>query len=258
MRVLFYLAIALFSMYFLPACKKQQNVPAAQTCDLSTSPITQEYQYDFESEFLENFENSSRWISQNAVIGMEEGKGVLTADAENTSNALEAWHLYKVQMPMNRSWEISAEVTIPLYWNSNGGKKAQVGIGLFVGKPVESGESSQVYECNFACINGKQRFVQAQLIQNRLGQDPIDVQFQQIDDNVETLNLKIRYCASYSSISLLAAGNQVGDSKPLNKAVSDWNITESGMLDIGIMGFAEKTTINENSPTIDEFKVAIY
>lgn len=64
-----------------------------------------------------------------------------------------------------------------LNWNTNGGKDAQVGVGLFVGKPVLSGQSSKVYETNMAAINGQMRFGQAQLVANRLGEDPINVQY---------------------------------------------------------------------------------
>ena len=113
------------------SCKKQVVVPDSMPCDLSTSTITLQEAFDFEIDFSSNFSQSTRWASEKATIELVEGSGKLTANSEKTKQALEAWKLYKNQMPYNKSWEFSAEVTVPTYWNSNGGKKAQVGIGLF-------------------------------------------------------------------------------------------------------------------------------
>lgn len=246
-------------LLFALGCKKPVVVPDAASCDLTGIPFSSTDSYDFDADLDQTFIQSTRWESSNASLALEAGKGVLTANSSNTRQALEAWRLYKDQMPSGKSWEISAEVTVPLHWNGNGGRNAQVGIGLFVGKPVASGQSSKVYECNFAAVNGGERFVQAQLIANRLGEDPIDVQRIVLDQALETLVLKIQYCAAQQSLGLFADGKQVGASKAISESGGDdWALGAGGLMDVGIMGFAEKTTITSHSPSIDRFSVTIY
>ena len=162
-------------------------------------------------------------------------------------------------MPYNKSWSVEATCTVPLYWNTNGGNKAQVGIGLFAGKPVDTGQSSKVYECNIASINGNSRFVQAQLVANRLGGNPIDVQNKVIDKSTETTILKIQFCHNNKSLSFYIDNNLVGEARTIDETgLDNWYLTDNGKIDIGIMGFTEKTTITSHQPTIDAFNVKIY
>lgn len=229
------------------------------SCDFTTLKVSETGSYDFSSDFSKQFSQSTRWESNNADITLVKGKGQLTANSADVSSALEAWKLYKKQMPYNKSWEISVAVTIPTYWNSNGGNNAQVGAGIFVGKPVTSGQSAKVYECNMAAVNGGERFVQAQLVANRLGDDPIDVQRTVLANDIETATLKIRFCTKNKSLSLYIDNKKVGKSQAINQSgLDNWKISETGMLDVGIMGFAENTVITSNQPTLDNFKFVIY
>jgi hypothetical protein len=233
--------------------------PQGLSCDFNSMTASIQEDYDFNAEFLDFFSQNSRWESYDADITLVTGKGQLTANANNTSQALEAWKLYKTQMPYNTSWEISVDVTMPLYWNTNGGTEAQVGVGLFAGKPVAFGQSSKVYECNLAAINGEERFVQAQLVANRLGEDPIDVQFRGLNQSVETANLKIQFCESNKTLSLFIDNTIVGKGKAINESgLDNWNLSESDVIDVGIMGFAENTTITSNQPSLDNYKIIIY
>ena len=250
-----------FMLLLLNACKTSDgNVkPIGPSCDFNSLTASSSEIYEFNTTFAGQFTQSTRWESYNADIKLVNEKGQLTAFSDNTSQALEAWKLFNKQMPYNQSWEISVDVHIEAYWNTNGGKNAQVGAGIFVGKPVASGQASKVYECNFAAINGDERFVQAQLVANRLGDDPIDVQFKSIDQSTEFLTLKIRFCSSDKTLSLYADDNLIGNGRAIDASGMDnWGLSASDKMDIGIMGFAEKTTITSNQPTLDNFRFTIY
>lgn len=233
--------------------------PQGQSCNFNELSISSTQEYLFSENFSQHFTQSPRWESHNADITLVEEKGQLTANSNNTSQALEAWKLYNTQMPYNTSWEISVDVTVPLYWNTNGGNQAQVGVGLFAGKPVTTGQSSKVYECNLAAINGGERFVQAQLIANRLGGDPIDVQFRALNQSLETVSLKIQFCAPNKTLSLFIDNAIVGQGKAIDASgLDNWSLSENEVIDVGIMGFAENTIITTNQPTLDNFKALIY
>lgn len=231
----------------------------APTCDLSKLTSTASESYLFDSNFKYNFSQSTRWESFGADITLVNGKGQLTAISDDVSSEMEAWKLYKQKMPYNKSWQISLQINIPLYWNANGGKRAQVGAGIFVGKPVESGQSLKVYECNMAAINGDKRFVQAQLVANRLGGDPIDVQLTLLALNKEMVNLKIEFCSKDKSLLLYIDNKKVGQAQKINSdGLDDWTLADTDGMDVGVMGFAENTVINSNQPTIDNFEYKIY
>ena len=237
------------------ASNDQQN---ASSCSFDGSP-SETINYDFEGDFAEHFVDSERWPSENATLSQNNGAAKLTANAQDTSNALEAWKLFNRQMPYNQAWQLSVTAHIPLYWNSNGGNEAQVGAGIYVGKPVSTGQSAKVYETNMAAINGSARFVQAQLIANRLGEDPIDVQFVELEQTKEQAQTSIRFCNLDKTLSYFVDGKQIGNSQAIDSTgLDDWSLTENDMLDIGIMGFAENTTINANSPTLSSFKVNLF
>ena len=248
----------------LVSCSKDDNTvtptnPQGQSCNFSTLAATSSENYAFDANFSNFFTQSSRWESHNADISLVAGKGQLTANSANTSSALEAWKLYKTQMPYNKSWEISVAAKVPLYWNTNGGTNAQVGAGIYAGKPVASGQSSKVYECNLAVINGGERFVQAQLIANRLGGDPIDVQRTVLASTKETVTLKIQFCTTTKTLSLFIDNTIVGVGRKIDASgLDNWALGANDKIDIGIMGFAENTVITSNQPTIDDFSVKIY
>lgn len=251
----------------LTACSKDEDItmttgPSATTasCDFSSLTISETEVYSFIPPLSDAFSQSSRWLSENAEFLLVSSTGQLVAQSNDTSVASEAWNLYKRQMPYNKSWEISVDVHLPLFWNSNGGNEAQVGAGIFVGKPVASGQSSKVYECNMAVVNGGGRFVQAQLIANRLGDDPIDVQHTVLSQSKEKGTLKITFCASNKMLSLFIDNEIVGMGKRIDpNGIDNWNLSDSDLMDIGIMGFAENTNINNNqSPRVTNFKYVIY
>lgn len=236
-----------------------ENPSTTTSCNFASLTSTETVNYDFGTNFSNEFSQSTRWESNNANITLVNGKGQLTANSSNTSSALEAWKLYKKQMPYHKSWEILVAVTVPTYWNSNGGNNAQVGAGFFVGKPVASGQSSKVYECNMASVNGGERFVQAQLVANRLGEDPINVERTVLENNKEAVTLKITFCASDKRLTLYVDNTKIGNGQPINsQGLDNWGLTETGLLDVGIMGFAENTVITSNQPTLDDFSYIIY
>ncbi|WP_299535468.1 hypothetical protein [Ulvibacterium sp.] len=254
-----FLTTCFVALIFTSCGPRPGGLPDSKPCDLSNTKSTASETYTFNSDFGSYFSQSTRWESHSADIQIVNGKGQLTADSEDVSNALEAWKLYKDQMPYDKSWEFSVWVDVPTYWNSNGGKDAQVGIGLYAGRPVENGESPKVYECNLAAINGEVRFVQAQLIKNRLGYDPDDVQFKKLDKSKAKAKLTIQYCANYNSLGLFIDDEQVGKSKSIGKGgVDDWELDSNGKIDVGIMGFAENTVITNNSPIVEKVTVTVY
>ena len=244
----------------LTSCDDGNNILETGVCNFDTLTADSTETYSFESNFSDYFIQSPRWESFDANITLVAEKGQLTANSGNTSSALEAWKLFKLQMPYNKSWEISVDANVPLHWNSNGGNQAQVGVGIFVGKPVASGQSSKVYECNLAAINGGERFVQAQLIANRLGADPIDVQRTVLNQSTEFGTLKIQFCATDKTLGFYIDNNKVGSSvRAINsEGLDDWGLTEVDVMDVGIMGFAENTTITSKQPTLDNFNYKIY
>lgn len=237
----------------------QNYLPDSEPCNLSSMEPSYSETYGFDSDMQAYFTQSSRWLSRNADLQIVNGKAQLTANSEDTSRALEAWKLFKKQMPYDRSWEFAIEVEVPEYWNGNGGKEAQVGVGPFAGRPVEDGQSPKVYECNLAAINGEIRFVQAQLIKNRLTGDPDDVQFKELPMSKTKAVLSIQYCSEHHSLSFFIDGEQVGKSKAIDEnGADDWGLSDDGKMDVGIMGFAENTVITSHTPTIDNVSVNIY
>jgi hypothetical protein len=236
-----------------------QSTSVVDNCTFTNEDTSQSVNYGFEGVFADHFQESTRWPSQSADIIQGNSVGELTANSTDTSSALEAWKLYNTAMPYDRSWEISLLVNLPLYWNTNGGENAQVGSGLFVGKPVASGISSKVYETNMAVVNGDGRFAQAQLVANRLGDDPIDVQSTDLPDDKESTITAIRFCHVDKTLSYFVDGNKVGESQKIDSTgLDDWNLSAGDTLDVGIMGFAELTTIQGNSPTVDNFTIRMY
>jgi hypothetical protein len=40
--------------------------------------------------------------------------------------------------------------------------------------------------------------------------------------------------------------------------MDNWNLSDSDVMDVGIMGFAENTVITSNQPTLDNYNYKIY
>lgn len=254
--------IALLILLFIfTSCKKENknNTTSSVSCHFAELNSTATQKYNFESNFAQQFIQSSRWESNNADITLVAGKGQLTANASSTSSALETWKLYNKQMPYNKSWEISVDINVPLYWNNNGGNEAQVGAGIFVGKPVSAGQSEKVFECNMATVNAGERFVQAQLVANRLGDDPINVEQIFLAQNKEVVRLKITFCTNTKALTLYVDKQKVGKGQKIDtNGLDNWQLKTGDLIDVGIMGFAENTVITNNQPTLDNFEYKIY
>jgi len=244
----------LFFLFFFTACDEKIN-----NCDFYNLSASSNNSYGFDGTFTDFFTQSSRWPSSNADITLVNDQGQLSANTLGAPQVLEAWKLFNTQMPYDISWECSAEVTVPTYWNLSGGCNTQVGIGLFAGKPVSTGFSSKVYECNLATIGKGERFVQAQLIPNRLTGNPIDVQRTVLSSNQTTVTLKIQFCTEEKKLSCFINNIAVGESQSIDgTGLDNWELGAGDMMDIGIMGFAENTIIINNYPTIDNFNTVVY
>ncbi len=250
--------LILLSITFLSSCDKEDNTITTSSCDFNTLIESSSDTYSFDSNLSDYFLQTNRWESVDATIAQNNDIAELTANATDISQALEAWLTYKEQVPYNQSWEFSVDLKVPLAWNTASGNEPQVGIGIFVGKPEPSGQSKKVYECNLAVVANAQRFVQGQLIANRLGDDPIKVDRKVLSDSKETANMKLRYCAEDHTISLLLDNEIIGTQAIDASGRDDWGLSDSDVLDIGIMGFAENTVITQNPPSLDNFELSFF
>lgn len=252
MKLSFLFSTAFF-LFFFTSCDEKAN-----NCDFSNLSASSTSSYGFDGTFTDFFSQSSRWPSSSADITLANDQGRLSANTFGTPQVLEAWKLFNTQMPYDKSWECSAQVTVPAYWNTSS-SNAQVGIGLFAGKPVSTGFSSKVYECNLATIGKGERFVQAQLIPNRLLGNPIDVQRTVLNSSQTTVTLKIQFCTEEKKLSCFINNIAVGESQAIDgTGLDNWELGAGDMMDIGIMGFSENTIITDNYPTIDDFSTVIY
>lgn len=205
--------------------------------------------FDFSGRLGDSFPKNPRWSSNKAKVTVKNKAAYLTA----TGNSVcETWHAWKKPLPVDKSWVVQADVAVPREWEKADGNDPQVGIGLFVGKP-EGSVAKTVYEVNMAVIGGRARFVQAQMIRNRLGGDPVDVVASEIKDH--TVRLSILYCKPDRSLSVFVNSNQLS-SHPIDASgVVNWKLSDKSKLDVGFMGFAENTNLEKNSPSIRNFKI---
>ena len=144
------------------------------------------------------------------------------------------------------------DVTVPYYWDGMDSEEAQVGAGIFVGKVDPDGKSRTVYETNLAAIAQEVRFVQGQLIKNRLGDDPIAVGFMKTDR--EKTNLKVKWDSQSKQLQFFMDEILV-DSKQIDeRGIDNWKMDEDKFY-VGVMGFAENTDITGHFPYVDNFKI---
>ena len=144
---------------------------------------------------------------------------------------------------------------MPRAWDTDPRPDAQVGAGPFVGRLDAEGKGRRVYEVNLATIANEIRFVQGQLIENRLGDDPIAVGMTIVSE--ETVRLEISYRAAPPTISLTVDGFLV-DTKTIDgSGFDDWGMTGDDVFQVGIMGFAENSDLTEHPVTLDNFEVLI-
>jgi hypothetical protein len=204
---------------------------------------------DFDSPFETLIQHPS-WASREADFFLQDGVWKLKASGTRIS---ETWKTYADTLPSDQDWSVSVDVTVPYYWDNLDKENAQVGAGVFVGKVDPDKKSRTVYETNLAAIAQEVRFVQGQLIKNRLGDDPIAVGFMKTDR--ETTNLKIKWDSRIKQIRFFMDSILV-DAKHINKkGIDDWKMDKDKFY-VGVMGFAENTDITGHFPYVDNFIIA--
>ena len=250
------MAASLFIMTTM-SCKKPkiEPLPLVTTCDFVTLIESSSKSYAFGETLSDHFIQTERWESENAILSQINDQMELSASGTDIS---EVWLTHSQQLPYNISWEFSIKALIPVAWNSASGNEPQIGVGIFVGKPEPSGQSKKVYECNLAVVGNGERFVQGQLVANRLGEDPIAVDQKILANNLEQVQLKLQYCSSSHTLSLFADDEMIGIQAIDASGPDNWVLSSTSMMDFGIMGFAENTNITSDFPVIDDFELKIY
>ena len=209
-------------------------------------------EYDFDGDLHSRFYDHPAWASREAEIVQTDGRASLTATGTHISEAWKTWH---EPLPHDRDWSIAVDVTVPRAWDSVATPEAQVGAGPWLGRLDPEGKGHRVYEVNLATIANQFRFVQGQLIENRLGEDPIAVGHIMVPD--ETMRLEISYRAEPPTISLTANGTYV-DSRSLDSSgLDNWEMTGDDVFYVGIMGFAENSDLTQHPVTLDNFEVTV-
>jgi uncharacterized protein (DUF885 family) len=209
--------------------------------------------YDFSGDLESRFYDHPAWGSHEASLVQTGGAASLTATGTHTSEAWKTWH---EPMPHDRGWSIAVDVTVPLAWDTEPTPEAQVGAGPWLGRLDDEGKGRRVYEVNLATIANEFRFVQGQLIENRLGEDPIAVGMALVAG--ETVRLEVSYTADPPTISLTVDGTLV-DTKTLDGSGFDnWGMTGDDVFYGGIMGFAENSDLTRHPVTLDNFAVEIH
>ena len=248
-------------MFIFNACTSKKNdnskTDIDQTPHHCSDPrffdiAVQSQPYGFDGDFLALFKDHPAWSSHGAELAQIDDKIRLSATGTRIS---EAWKTWYKPMPYNKSWKIAVDVSIPLEWDTVDTPAAQVGGGPWVSKLTPDGKGRRVYEVNHASIARRFRFVQGQLIKNRLGEDPINVEYKKVVQ--ETVRLAVIYCAIDHTISLYANGEHI-DTQPIDsRGIDNWNMTDDDNFYVGIMGFAEHTDLRTHYVTMDNFEVLL-
>ena len=100
---------------------------------------------------------------------------------------------------------------------------------------------------------GTARFIQAQMIANRLGGDP--EQTAVVETELENLELAILYCAEDRTLSMFYDGIRLDTQTIDVLGAVDWRLSDSAVLDVGIMGFAEHSDLRRHPPTVAKFRI---
>jgi hypothetical protein len=232
--------VLLFATLILWGCSHKQPDIGKD----STAKVIEEF--DVPSETL--IQHPS-WASREADFFLQDGVWKLEASGTRIS---ETWKTYANTLPPDQDWSVSVDVTVPHYWDNMEKEEAQVGAGVFVGKVDQDEKSRTVYETNLAAIAQEIRFVQGQLIKNRLGDDPIAVGFMKTDK--ETANLKIEWDSRMKQIRFFMDGILVDTKHIDKKGIDDWKMDQDKFY-VGVMGFAENTDITGHFPCVDNFKI---
>lgn len=218
--------------------------------------------YDFDGKLDDHFIHSPRWLSEEATLKqLPDQQAAITATGVHISEAWLAWHS---PLSSKHSWMIEAHIKVPKAWDHDPVAEAQVGIGMFVGKAMAAEpastegykrQSATVYEVNLATVAREIRFIQAQMINNRLGYDPD--QTSAARTSLEELDLGILYCAPDQSLSVYYDAERL-DTQAINQVgMVDWKLPKDAVFDVGIMGFAENSDLSHDAPTVSGFKILV-
>lgn len=198
----------------------------------------------FENAWIQNED----WMSNESEIVFDGGKGILKSHGNEIA---ESWYRHEAVFPSSKDFKISAKVKVPEFWDKYSKKDAQVGIGIFVGKKGDGGKL--VYESDLCVVANEIRFVQGQMIKNRKGGEPVEVDFKKVKSEAGTIEIK--YDAKEKSLSLIFDGEIVGTQKIDSKGAVDWKMTSDDEFVLGVMGFSEWTDIKESFPSIEDIIV---
>ena len=208
--------------------------------------------YDFSGDLESRFYDHPAWGSREATLVQSGGTASLSATGTHISEAWKTWH---EALPHDRDWTIGVDVTVPRAWDTEPTPEAQVGAGPWLGRLDEEGKGRRVYEVNLATISNEIRFVQGQLIENRLGEDPIVVGMAIVSE--ETVRLEISYTAEPPTIQL-TVDDKLVDSQPIDASgFDDWGMTGDDVFYAGVMGFAENSDLTKHPVTLDNFTVTV-
>lgn len=213
--------------------------------------------YAFDGDFDQHFQDHPAWSSEEAKIVQVDGVARLSATGTWIS---EAWKRWYRSLPYDQSWLMRMTVTVPAEWESTKSAEdapdaPQVGAGPWVGILDHEGKGRRVYEVNLAAIADEVRFVQGQLIENRLGEDPIHVGF--VEGVPESVSLEVVFCAIDHTISLYCDGEHVDTQAIDDRGIDDWGMSADDTFYVGMMGFAEWTDLDQNAVVVDDFEVIV-
>lgn len=212
------------------------STPAAtDSADAATTSSV----YEMDGVLSEHFITNDAWFSHNASMTQIDGALALTASGTDIS---EAWLQWVEPMTTASDWIASVTVDIPVAWASKP-DGSQVGAGIFVGTTNGRG----VLETTLAVESPGMRRVQAQLVLNRFGEDPVEQAAR--DAGGETVTLQIRYDSAARTVEVLADGETVA-----THPIQVWGTPDA--LNIGVVGFAENTSLESDNPTLTSFTVS--
>jgi hypothetical protein len=201
------------------------------------------------NDLSSDLSSDDKWFEEGGKMVFTKSEGKISTDSEEIA---ETWYKYKDTIPSDKDFIISAKVNVPKYWDTVKSKNGQVGVGIFLGKEGNGGKL--VYEADLCTVANDQRFVQGQMIKNRLGGEPVEVDFKETD--LETGKLEIIYKASEKTVSLVLADEVIGTQKIDQTGAVNWEMKEGDSFIVGIMGFSEWIKIESNSPSISEVTIA--
>jgi hypothetical protein len=200
-------------------------------------------------ELSTSFVSEGNWFEEGGKMIIDGEKAMMTSNEEGIS---EAWYKHKESLSAHSDFIVSGLVTIPKSWDTHTKKDGQVGLGIFVGKKDDEGKL--VYEADLCTVAGGDRFVQGQMIKNRLGGDPLEVDYKDVDTIIG--RLEIVYQRENKTFTLLLDNEIIGSQYIDSNGAVDWQMADNDEFVVGIMGFSEWVKIESDYPSIES--VVIY